>query len=322
MRDPSSLTSVLLIGFPEDAVRALADALPGDQLSIAVVALADLSDVASDQTTPGVIVQYLAAAERLDLMWIGCVRAVSSPVCCSEILCLRAVQSGQTDQQIAKGDALLHYTDRYGSVRVVSDSGDIGCRRDEILAASQRANDKASLLTTIATTLAAINAARREIAATRWPLKNGIDRSARTRPVQPLSSNALPVRDADQADSPSARHSPTSGNDTAALTKLLNLTRLRAAHFPRQAFKDQHWTILLQIVLETLSGTPLTSRTVITRCALPTTSARRFLSDLESSGLITRHRKPGERHTRIQATREATALMTLLIERQQNRADG
>lgn len=320
MRDPSSLTPVLLIGFPEEAARALTDALAGEQLSTTAVAPDILPDMTSDQTTSGVIVQYLPAEARLDLMWVSRVRAVSSPGCCSEILCLRGVQPGRTDQQTTGNDALLHYTDRYGTVRVVADTGDIGSRREEILAAGQRANAKTALLTAIAATLTAIKTARRGIAATRQPLQEGIGRSARIRTVQPQPSTALPVRDAGHDGSPSASHGPASG-DAAALTDLFNLTRLRAAHFPHQAFRDQHWAILLQIVLETLNGTPLTSRTVTARCALPTTSARRFLSDLETSGLISRQRQPGERHTRILATREASALIGELIDWQQNRPD-
>lgn len=320
MRDPSSLTPVLLIGFPEEVARALTDALAGEQLSTTAVASDILPDMTSDQTAPGVIVQHLPAEARLDLMWVGRVRAISSPGCCSEILCLRAVQPGRTDQQTTGSDALLHYKDRYGTVRVVADTGDIGSRRDEILAACRRANAKTALLTAIAATLTAIYTARRGIAATRRPLQEGIDRSAHIRPVQPQSSTALPVRDAGHGGSPSARHGPAAG-DTTALTDMFNLTRLRAAHFPHQTFRDQHWAILLQIVLETLNGTPLTSRTVTARCALPTTTARRFLSDLENNGLISRHRKPGERHSHILATREASALIGELVDRQHNRPD-
>jgi DNA-binding transcriptional ArsR family regulator len=103
----------------------------------------------------------------------------------------------------------------------------------------------------------------------------------------------------------------------AALARhLYRMRRMRDLYFKSELFGEAAWDILLDLYVARVEKQPISTTSACIGAAVPHTTALRWLRQLESEGLVTRHRpRRDERIHLIEITDEGYARMTSLLVR-------
>lgn len=99
------------------------------------------------------------------------------------------------------------------------------------------------------------------------------------------------------------------------LKQLLKARRARANFFGAHLFADPAWDILLQAYVAILEEEPLLVSTICRESVVPATTALRWISILETDGLLVRRHDPGgERRSWLELSRSGRVAMERYLE--------